>query len=61
MANVIVVLLIVAMLAAAVAYIIKEKKRGVRCVGCSAAGECPHHHSETTGCGGCACHTEKQP
>ena len=26
----------------ALAYIIKEKKKGVKCIGCSEAGNCPH-------------------
>lgn len=40
----------------AVAYIIKEKKRGTRCIGCSAGG-CSGQHKKNTGCG-CGCHSD---
>lgn len=41
MANFIVVAVVLIIVGAAVAYIIKEKKRGVKCIGCPAAGTCP--------------------
>ena len=41
MENVIVVLLLVLIVGGAVAYLIRAKKRGVRCVGCPAGGNCP--------------------
>ena len=41
MANFIVVAVVLVIISAAVAYIIKEKKRGVKCIGCPAAGTCP--------------------
>lgn len=40
MANFIVVAVVLIIVGAAVAYIIKEKKRGVKCIGCPAAGTC---------------------
>lgn len=46
MVNVVVTILILAVLGAAVRYIVKAKKRGVKCIGCSAAGSCTQ--------GGCA-------
>lgn len=42
---IIVILIIVA--GAAIAYIVKEKKRGVRCIGCPSAGTC---HKRSCGC-----------
>lgn len=47
-----VVLLIVG---AAMVYIRKEKKRGVKCIGCPAAGTCSQkHHSGSE----CSCHAD---
>ena len=40
-ANLIVILIVVVIIGAAVAYIIKEKKKGLKCIGCPAAGTCP--------------------
>lgn len=55
MENLIVIAIIVLVLGASIAYIVKEKKKGVRCIGCPAAGSCQSHqnkkHSES-GCGG---------
>ena len=50
MVNFIVGAIIVALVAMAVAYIVKAKKQGAKCIGCSAAGACAHAHA-----GGCAC------
>ena len=64
MINVIVGLIIAAMLAAAVAYIVRAKKKGVKCIGCPAAETCGasseslHSAGEGScaGCGGgCGC------
>lgn len=40
MTDFVLVLIIVAIVGGALAYIRKEKKRGVRCVGCSNGGTC---------------------
>ena len=48
MTDFILLLVIVAVLAGAIAYIRKEKKRGVRCVGCPDSGSCGGH------CNGCS-------
>ena len=40
MINAIVILILAIIVGAAVAYIIKEKKRGVKCIGCPYAGQC---------------------
>lgn len=47
-----VVVLVVGM---ALAYIIKEKKKGVRCIGCSHAGTCASKAKSSSGCG-CGSH-----
>ena len=51
MADLLVVVLLLGVIGAAIAYIIKEKKKGVKCIGCSAAGSCSHNCSGTSGCG----------
>lgn len=43
MGNVIVVLIILVLLAASCSYIIKEKKKGNACIGCSYASSCGKH------------------
>ena len=49
MTDIILVLVIVAIVGGAILYIRKEKKRGVRCVGCPDGGVCGGNCS---GCGG---------
>lgn len=63
MTNFIVILIIIAIVGAAVAYIVKEKKRGVKCIGCPAAATCPNSGKCIGNCGSkaetqCSCHTE---
>ena len=41
MADIIALIIIAAIVAAAVAYIVKAKRSGVKCVGCPAGGSCP--------------------
>lgn len=63
MDNLILLLVIAAIIGLAVAYIVREKKRGVRCIGCPAAGSCPHcsgakHKANSAAAGGkhaCGC------
>ena len=40
MIDAIIIFIVVAILAAAIVYVIKQKKQGKRCVGCPYAGEC---------------------
>lgn len=40
MADIIVVSIISILLGCAIAYMVKEKKAGARCIGCSLAGKC---------------------
>lgn len=62
MANLIAGLIVVVLLAAAITYIVKAKKKGVKCIGCPAAGECAHkndvHESQGCGCGCSGCGTD---
>lgn len=69
MTDVIVVVVLLVVIGAAVAYIVKAKKSGVRCIGCPSGGSC------SGGCGGncggdagcssetaesCACQTDTE-
>lgn len=61
MTNVIVIAILVLVLGLAIGYIIKAKKRGVKCIGCPAGGcgSC----AQNGGCGGnssCGCHTDAE-
>jgi len=49
MINFVIVLVIMLMVGGALAYIRKEKKRGVRCVGCPDGGTCG---GKCSGCSG---------
>jgi len=49
MADIIIVVVVAVLLGAAIRYIIKEKKRGTRCIGCPDAGNCMKQNS------GCTC------
>lgn len=40
MANVILIGVLIVLVGAAVFYIYKEKKKGTRCIGCPAGGQC---------------------
>ena len=47
MADIIIGLVLLAVVGVAIAYIVKEKKRGVKCIGCPNAGTC-----QKKNCGG---------
>jgi len=47
MTDLILILVILAVLGVCAGYIIREKKRGVKCIGCPYAGKCA---SKKTGC-----------
>lgn len=55
MANLIVVAVILIIIGAAIVYIVKEKKKGVKCIGCPAAAECAKRRNAASACG---CHTD---
>ena len=52
MADVIVLGIVLLVVGAALTYVIKEKKKGSVCIGCSSAGTCAH--AKNGGCGGCS-------
>lgn len=56
MENAIIVIIIIAILGGAAAYLYRAKKRGVKCVGCPDSGSCSGN------CAGCSgnCHCGKQ-
>ena len=53
MVDFIIVFVILLIVALAIAYIVREKKRGVKCIGCPSAGNCPH-------CSKGGCHIPKE-
>ncbi|MBP3656784.1 MAG: FeoB-associated Cys-rich membrane protein [Clostridia bacterium] len=53
MTNLIATVLLLAIVGGAVAYIIRAKKNGAKCIGCPAGGNCPHSQkADGCGCGG---------
>ncbi|MGN1266728.1 MAG: FeoB-associated Cys-rich membrane protein [Dorea sp.] len=52
MADFIVALILMIIVGAAIIYIRKEKKKGVKCIGCPAAGTCA---SRNHAAGACSC------
>lgn len=50
MADIIILVILLVLVGTAVTYIVKQKKRGVKCIGCSSAGTCQKK------C--CGCHTD---
>ena len=53
----IVIGILLIIIGAAVAYIIKAKKSGVKCIGCPAGGTCSGKSNGTSGCS-CGCHSD---
>lgn len=43
MVNIILLIVLIVIVGAAVVYIVREKKRGVKCVGCPYAQQCAGH------------------
>lgn len=50
MANIIIVMILLVLVGAASAYIVKAKKSGVKCIGCPSGGACKKRHG-TCSCG----------
>lgn len=48
MINIFVSILVIVAIAAAIAYIVKSKKKGIKCIGCPSADTCPHKHDNTS-------------
>ena len=51
MTNVIVILILALVLGLAIRYIVKAKKNGAKCIGCSAGGCCSARESSGCTCG----------
>jgi len=58
MANVILVIVLLLILAGAGIYIIRAKKKGVKCIGCPAGSNCSGHCSGN--CTGCTLHDNEE-
>ncbi len=56
MENAILIVVLVAVIGGAVAYIVKAKRNGVKCIGCSAGGNCGRKKDAPMqgGCGSCS-------
>lgn len=52
MADLITILVILAIVGGAIMYIIREKKRGAKCIGCPAGTTCPNSGKCLGNCGG---------
>ena len=60
MGNFVVAGILLLVLGAAIAYIVKAKKSGVKCIGCPDGGTCSGHCGGSSGCGcGCQSHEDK--
>lgn len=66
MVDFIVVAILVLILGAAITYIVRAKKRGVKCIGCPDGEACSRAQEKASGCSGgcggcggsCGCHTD---
>lgn len=59
MENFIIIAVLVILIGAAITYIIKAKKSGVKCIGCPSGGTCAHKSKESSNCSGCCgCNSE---
>ena len=55
MVNAVATLILVAILGAAIAYIVRQKRAGVKCIGCPAAHDCADRVKVEQGHGSCGC------
>ncbi|MBQ6889225.1 MAG: FeoB-associated Cys-rich membrane protein [Lachnospiraceae bacterium] len=53
MTDLIIALILLVIIGAATAYIVKAKKSGAKCIGCPAGGNCSGRNN-----GQCGCHTD---
>ncbi len=51
MSNTLVLIIIVAILALAIAYVIQQKRKGVKCVGCASSQSCSNAAKQNCNCG----------
>ena len=64
MTDLVIGIVLAAIIGAAVAYIVKAKRSGVKCIGCSAGGCAPRKRGSNAdaGCCSCGCHSDpKEP
>lgn len=59
MANFIVALILLIIVGSAIRYIVKEKKKGVKCIGCPSAGTCAARNNAQRSCG-CGCQSDTE-
>ena len=57
MADLFVVAILAVVVGAAIVYIVKAKKKGTKCIGCPAAGNCAGKNPEDLGCS-CGCQSK---
>lgn len=50
MENIIIILILVVIVGLSIAYIMKAKKRGIKCIGCPNGGNCAYKNEESSGC-----------
>ena len=55
MTDIVAALVLIALLAGAVTYIVRQKRAGVKCVGCAAGRECAERAKAAQVEGGCGC------
>ena len=54
MTNLIMIGILLMILGSAIVYIVKQKKKGVHCIGCPAGGKCPSQNGgELCSCSSC--------
>lgn len=56
MKDIVIVLVLIAVLALSIRYIVKAKKNGAGCIGCPSSGECGGNFSCSCGCNDCNSH-----
>lgn len=54
METVILIFVLVAIVGGAIAYIVRAKKNGVKCIGCPAGGSCGQKMGGCSGCSSCS-------
>lgn len=63
MQDLLVIAVLLIVVGAALLFLIKSKKNGVKCIGCPSGGNCPHKQDKASGSGGkcdCGCHGESK-
>lgn len=66
MGNFIAIVIILVIIGGATFYIVKEKKNGVKCIGCPDGANCGRSSDAKGGCAGCSgncggnCHSQKE-